>query len=110
VTTVAQHTFAVASGAYLAMVVLAMTPVANAGPGELPLAPCYNGLTPLNPYADNCGLLPRPARVPGSAPDQTAILNCSVGSQALRQLCLALYVNGGGASFPGSVAVPGYHP
>ena len=35
----------------------------------------------------------------GAAPDQTAILNCSVGSQVLRALCLSQFVNGG--QYPG---------
>lgn len=59
-----------------------------------PFAPCYNGVAPLNPFVDNCALPNRPPRVRGSAPDQTAILNCSVGSQALRGWCLSNYVNG----------------
>ena len=85
-------------GALLASV-LAWVPAASAGP-SLPLAPCYNGLTPFNPYADNCGIPQRPTHVLGGAPDQTAILNCSVGGQLLRALCLSQYVNGG----------PGYYP
>ena len=87
-------------GAALAVAVFTVAPVASAGIGELPLDPCYNGLTPFNPYADNCALQPRPPHALGAAPDQTAILNCSVGSQLLRGLCLSQYVNGG----------PGYYP
>jgi hypothetical protein len=40
----------------------------------------------------------------GSAPDQTAILNCSVGGRVWRAVCLSQYVNGGygyGYSFIG---------
>lgn len=73
-------------------------------------APCYNGVFPLNPNVDNCAITPRPPRVLGSAPDQTALLNCSIGSDALRKLCLSLYVNGGYGWNPGGVLVPGYHP
>lgn len=83
------------SGAALLTVALAVAPVASAGPEPLPSAPCYNGLSPLNPYIDNCGLLPRPPRVRGSAPDQTALLNCSVGSEIWRAQCLSQFVNGG---------------
>ena len=79
----------------LAASVLAMPPVASASPGPLPSAPCYNGITPFNPYVDNCAIPSRPPHILGAAPDQTAILNCSVGSQILRALCLSQYVNGG---------------
>ena len=79
--------------------------VAAAAPlGPVSEAPCYNGIAPLNPYVDNCGLRPRPPRVMGSAPDQTAILNCSVGGRVWRAVCLSQYVNGGygyGYSFIG---------
>ena len=78
---------------------LAAAPMAFAGPSQ-PLAPCYNGLTPFNPYANNCGLPQRPTHILGAAPDQTAILNCSVGSQLLRGLCLSQYVNGGSGYYP----------
>ena len=72
--------------------------------------PCYNGVFPLNPYVNNCAITPRPPRVLGSAPDQTAILNCSIGSTAWRAQCLSLYVNGGYGWYPGAVLAPGYHP
>ena len=78
---------------------LAAASVVIADPG-LPVAPCYNGLTPFNPYVDNCAIPQRPPNVVGGAPDQTALLNCSVGGQLLRALCLSQYVNGG----------PGYYP
>ena len=83
----------------LAASVLFMAPVASADPGPVPSAPCYNGITPFNPYADNCAIPSRPPHTLGAAPDQTAILNCSVGSQMLRALCLSQYVNGG--PYPG---------
>lgn len=73
-------------------------------------APCYNGIFPLNPYVNNCAIASRPPRVIGSAPDQTAILNCSIGSEAFRAQCLSLYVNGGYGAYPGAVLAPGYHP
>ncbi len=83
--------------AALAAAVVSVTPVASADSGSVPSAPapCYNGVTPWNPYVDNCALPSRPPRVNGSAPDQTALLNCSVGSQIARGLCLSQFVNGG---------------
>lgn len=100
--------------ALLAMAVLAGAlvgvPVASASPDEAPLAPCYNGVFPLNPYVNNCAIPHRPPRVLGSAPDATALLNCSIGSEALRAQCLSLYVNGGYGWGPGAVLAPGYHP
>lgn len=86
---------AVLGAAALAVGVLAAAPVASAGLDQLPAAPCYNGITPFNPYVDNCGIPNRPPRVLGSAPDQTAILNCSVGGSVWRAVCLSQYVNGG---------------
>ena len=68
-----------ALGAAAAFAALAAAPIASAAPDPVPTAPCYNGLTPFNPYVDNCAIPNRPSRVLGSAPDQTAILNCSVG-------------------------------
>lgn len=78
------------------------TGVADATPSDpVSEAPCYNGIAPLNPYVDNCGLRPRPPHVRGAAPDQTAILNCSVGGQVWRAVCLSQYVNGGyGYGYP----------
>jgi hypothetical protein len=69
-------------------------PVPSADPGVVPSAPCYDGVTPWNPYANNCGIPYRPPHVRGGAPDQTALINCSVGSRAARALCLSQYVNG----------------
>ncbi len=89
----------VVSGIALAAVCWAAAPVAYAGPAQ-PLTPCFNGLTPFNPYVDNCGIPYRPPHAVGAAPDQTALLNCGVGSQLLRAICLSQYVNGG----------PGYYP
>lgn len=74
---------------------LATAPAATAGPDRIPSAPCYNGIAPFNPYVDNCAIPNRPPRVLGSAPDQTAILNCSVGGSAWRAVCLSQFVNGG---------------
>ena len=70
-------------------------PAASADIDGAPLAPCYNGIAPFNPYIDNCSIPNRPPRVMGSAPDQTAILNCSVGGSAWRAVCLSQFVNGG---------------
>jgi len=95
--------------AALATTILAAAPTASAGPDQ-PSAPCYNGVFPLNPYADNCALPSRPSRVLGSAPDQTALLACNIGSGAFRAQCLSLYVNGGYGWYPGATLAPGYHP
>jgi hypothetical protein len=97
------------SSATLVTGVLAAAPVASASPGQ-PSAPCYNGVFPLNPNVDNCALPSRPPRVLGSAPDQTALLACSVGSGAFRAQCLSLFVNGGYGWYPGATLIPGYHP
>jgi hypothetical protein len=88
----------------------ATAPDVSASPTPAPLAPCYNGVFPLNPNVDNCALPARPPRTLGSAPDQTALLNCRFGSDALRAQCLSLYVNGGYGWYPGAVLAPGYHP
>ena len=85
--------------AALAASLLAAAPMASAGPGTAPSAPCYNGITPFNPYVDNCSIPARPPRVLGSAPDQTALLNCSIGGAAWRAVCISQFVNGG--PFPG---------
>lgn len=90
---------ALAGAAALATAVFVSAPAATADPGQQPTAPCYNGITPFNPYIDNCAIPSRPPRVLGSAPDQTAILNCSVGGAALRAVCLSQFVNGG--PYPG---------
>jgi len=89
-----------AVGATAAVVagLLSVAPAASAVP--VPSAPCYNGITPFNPYVDNCAIPNRPPHILGAAPDQTAILNCSVGGGATwRALCLSQYVNGG--PYPG---------
>ena len=84
-----------ALGAAAAAAAVAAAPITSAGPGPAPSAPCYNGLTPFNPYVDTCAIPNRPSRVLGSAPDQTALLNCSVGGAAWRAVCLSQFVNGG---------------
>lgn len=81
--------------AVLAVGVLSVAPVASADAAPVPSAPCYNGVTVWNPYVANCSIPSRPPRVNGSAPDQTAILACSAGSQIARGLCLSQFVNGG---------------
>ena len=83
----------------LAVAVLSAAPVASADIGPVPSSPCYNGIAPFNPYVNNCAIPSRPPHILGAAPDQTAILNCSVGSQVLRALCLSQFVNGG--QYPG---------
>ena len=86
---------AVIGTASVATAVLGASPVASADPDPRPAAPCYNGIAPFNPYIDNCALPNRPPHILGAAPDQTAILNCSVWSDLLRAICLSQYVNGG---------------
>ena len=98
-TTLREAAPVILAAAALAAAVISVAPVASADPGPVPSAPCYNGITPFNPYADNCAIPSRPPRVLGSAPDQTALLNCSVGSKMLRALCLSQFVNGG--PYPG---------
>ena len=86
---------ALLGAAALAAAVLCAAPSAGADTAQQPTAPCYNGIAPLNPYIDNCAIPNRPPRVMGSAPDQTAILNCNVLGGAWRAVCLSQYVNGG---------------
>jgi hypothetical protein len=107
--TVRELAVAALSGAALVAAVLAAAPVASADPGQ-PSTPCYNGIFPLNPDANNCALPSRPSRVLGSAPDQTALLACNIGSGAFRAQCLSLYVNGGYGWYPGATLIPGYQP
>lgn len=90
---------AMLGAASLAAAVLSSAPVAWADLGDRPSAPCYNGVAPFNPYVDNCSIPNRPPRVLGSAPDQTALLNCSIGGAAWRAVCLSQFVNGG--PYPG---------
>lgn len=88
-----------ALAAVVGMACFAAVPAAFADTAAAPQAPCYNGIAPFNPYIDNCAIPNRPPRVMGSAPDQTAILNCSVGGAAWRAVCLSQFVNGG--PYPG---------
>lgn len=90
--------------------VLGPAPTASAVPDLVPAAPCYNGIYPFNPYVNNCALPQRPPRTLGSAPDQTALLNCDFGGRAWRAQCLSLFVNGGYGWYPGATLVPGYQP
>lgn len=76
-----------------------VAPTATAAPDQAPAAPCYNGIAPFNPYIDNCAIPQRPPHILGAAPDQTAILNCSIGSRVWRAVCLSQFVNGG--PYPG---------
>lgn len=95
--TVRKVSLAAAGIVSAALIVCVASPIGSAAPQ--PLAPCYNGIAPFNPYVDNCAIPNRPPRVLGSAPDQTAILNCSVGGAAWRAVCLSQFVNGG--PYPG---------
>ncbi len=56
---------------------------------EAAAGPCYNGVVPGNPWATSCNFGPRPPKVRGGAPDQTAVIAC-------RDIpgCLSWYVNG----------------
>ena len=98
------------AGSGLIAAVVAAAALSLGSASAAPADACYNGVFPLNPYVDNCGITPRPPRVIGSAPDQTAILNCSIGNASWRAQCLSLYVNGGYGAYPGAVLAPGYHP
>ncbi|HTY28736.1 MAG TPA: hypothetical protein VMD51_11430 [Mycobacterium sp.] len=93
--TLREAALAVLGGTVVAASIVSSAPVAAADVGPAPSAPCYNGIVPFNPYANNCAIPSRPPHILGAAPDQTAILNCSVGSQVLRAICLSQYVNGG---------------
>ncbi len=88
-------TLATVGIASLATLLLSAPQLASAAPSPSPNAPCYNGIAPINPYINNCAIPHRPPHILGAAPDQTAIINCSVGSRLLRAVCLSQYVNGG---------------
>lgn len=81
--------------AVVTVAIISSGPSASASPVQVPSAPCYNGIAPFNPYINNCAIPNRPPHILGAAPDQTAILNCSVGSATWRAVCLSQYVNGG---------------
>ena len=99
-TTLRKTTLAALTSGVLAAAVLVAAPIASAAPDdEVPLAPCYNGVAPFNPYIDNCAIPNRPPHILGAAPDQTAILNCNFGGGAWLAVCLSQYVNGG--PYPG---------
>ena len=51
--------------------------------------PCINGVSPGNPYIQNCNLPPRRPQVRGAAPDAGAIIACRNWPG-----CLSWYVNG----------------
>jgi hypothetical protein len=51
-------------------------------------AQCYNGVIPLNPYAQSCTLPSNQPQVRGAAPDAGAIIACRHHPG-----CLAWYVN-----------------
>ena len=94
-----RRTAAGAFGVLAAAAALLTAAPASAAPDQVPTAPCYNGIAPFNPYIDNCAIPQRPPHILGAAPDQTAILNCSVGGATWRAVCLSQYVNGG--PYPG---------
>jgi hypothetical protein len=50
--------------------------------------PCYNGVTPGNPYAPSCTLPGNPNKIRGSAPDPAAIIACKNFPG-----CLSWYIN-----------------
>lgn len=108
--TLRRTAWAVAAVATIGAGLLA-APTASADTDGAPAAPCYNGIAPFNPYVDNCALPSRPPHILGAAPDQTAILNCSVGSGVWRAICLSQYVNGGNYGFsPGFGVGAGSRP
>nr|WP_228768738.1 hypothetical protein [Mycolicibacterium malmesburyense]CRL70150.1 hypothetical protein CPGR_01492 [Mycolicibacterium malmesburyense] len=74
-----------------AMFGLLLTPAALAGdpaPRDQ-AAPCYPGVMPGNPWLKSCNFGPRPPKVRGGPPDQTAVIAC-------RDIpgCLSWYING----------------
>ncbi len=98
-------------GAVAGLVLAALAPgsAAAAPAGPVPAAPCYNGISPLNPYVDNCAIPSRPPHILGAAPDQTAILNCNALGGRWRAVCLSQYVNGGNyGGYPGIFLGPGF--
>lgn len=52
-------------------------------------AQCYNGVVPLDPYAQSCSLPSNQSQVRGAAPDAGAIIACRHHPG-----CLSWYVNG----------------
>ncbi len=55
-----------------------------------PVAQCYDGVIPWNPYLQSCSLPSTQPRVRGAAPGAGAIIACRHHPG-----CLAWYVNGG---------------
>lgn len=55
-----------------------------------PVAQCYDGVIPWNPYLQSCSLPSAQPRVRGAAPDAGAIIACRHHPG-----CLAWYINGG---------------
>ena len=70
---------------------LLLTPTVLAGPpaSQQHAAPCYPGVIPGNPWTTSCNFGPRPPKIRGGTPDQTAVIAC-------RDIpgCLSAYVNG----------------
>lgn len=86
----------------IAALALVAAPAVPAHPDQMPTAPCYNGITPFNPYVDNCGLPGRPPHVLGAAPDQDCDPQLQCRKWDLRAMRLSQYVNGGyNGLFPG---------
>lgn len=98
-TTLRRAVLVAVGSATVAVGLLGTGPTVSASPGQAPEAPCYNGIAPFNPYVDNCAIPQRPPHILGAAPDQTAILNCSIGGKTWRAVCLSQFVNGG--PYPG---------
>ncbi|WP_236147524.1 hypothetical protein [Mycolicibacterium sp. CH28] len=68
-----------------------VTPTALWTAQTRPVAQCYDGIIPWNPYLQSCSLPSTQPRVRGAAPDPGAIIACRHHPG-----CLAWYINGGG--------------
>jgi hypothetical protein len=68
---------------------VAPTVLLNHSTAEPQARPCYNGVTPLNPYIPSCTIPGPQNKIRGSAPDPNAIIACR-GFPG----CLSWYVNG----------------
>ncbi len=68
---------------------VAPTVLGNHATAEPQARPCYNGVSPLNPYAQSCTIPGPQNKIRGSAPDPNALIACRGFSG-----CLSWYVNG----------------
>jgi hypothetical protein len=81
--------FLLAALAALAFLIAPAAMLAHDAGQQSPVAACYNGIIPLNPYAQSCTLPSNGPHVRGAAPDANAIIACRHHPG-----CLSWYVNG----------------